>query len=55
MDAKVVWKKRMSFEGSSDSGFTVPLGTTRMWAVMTMVFDLWNYWLLDWQAAQPWT
>jgi putative redox protein len=28
MDAKVVWKKRMSFEGSSDSGFTVPLGTT---------------------------
>jgi Predicted redox protein, regulator of disulfide bond formation len=28
MDAKVVWTKRMSFEGSSDSGFTVPLGTT---------------------------
>jgi putative redox protein len=27
MDAKVVWKKRMSFEGTSDSGFTVPLGT----------------------------
>ena len=28
MDAKVVWKNRMSFEGTSDSGFTVPLGTT---------------------------
>ena len=27
MDAKVVWKKRMSFEGTSDSGFKVPLGT----------------------------
>ncbi len=27
MDAKVIWKKRMSFEGTSDSGFTVPLGT----------------------------
>jgi putative redox protein len=27
MDAKVVWKKRMSFDGTSDSGFTVPLGT----------------------------
>ena len=29
MDAKVIWKNRMSFEGTSDSGFTVPLGTTR--------------------------
>ena len=28
MDAKVIWKNRMSFEGSSDSGFTVPLGTS---------------------------
>ena len=28
MDAKVIWKNRMSFEGTSDSGFTVPLGTT---------------------------
>jgi len=28
MDAKVIWKNRMSFDGSSDSGFTVPLGTT---------------------------
>ena len=28
MDAKVVWKNRMSFEGTSDSGFTLPLGTT---------------------------
>lgn len=27
MDAKVIWKKRMSFEGTSDSGFKVPLGT----------------------------
>ena len=27
MDAKVIWKNRMSFEGTSDSGFTVPLGT----------------------------
>jgi len=27
MDANVVWKKRMSFEGSADSGFRVPLGT----------------------------
>lgn len=27
MDAKVVWKQRMSFEGTSDSGFKVPLGT----------------------------
>lgn len=28
MDAKVIWKNRMSFEGTSDSGFTIPLGTT---------------------------
>lgn len=28
MEAKVVWKQRMSFDGTSDSGFTVPLGTT---------------------------
>ena len=28
MDAKVIWKNRMSFEGTSDSGFKVPLGTT---------------------------
>lgn len=27
MDAKVVWKGRMSFDGSADSGFTLPLGT----------------------------
>lgn len=27
MDAKVIWKDRMSFEGTSDSGFKVPLGT----------------------------
>ena len=28
MDAKVIWKERMSFEGTSDSGFEVPLGTS---------------------------
>lgn len=27
MNAKVIWKNRMSFDGSADSGFTVPLGT----------------------------
>lgn len=27
MEAKVTWKGRMTFEGTSDSGFTVPLGT----------------------------
>ncbi len=27
MDAKVIWKNRMSFEGTSDSGFKVLLGT----------------------------
>jgi putative redox protein len=27
MEAKVVWKGRMSFTGSSDSGFSVPIGT----------------------------
>lgn len=27
MDAQVTWQKNMSFVGSSDSGFTVPLGT----------------------------
>jgi len=27
MDAKVIWRKRMTFEGTADSGFTVPLGT----------------------------
>jgi len=27
MDAKVIWKKRMSFDGTADSGFTLPLGT----------------------------
>ena len=27
MDAKVSWKGRMSFTGSADSGFEVPLGT----------------------------
>jgi putative redox protein len=28
MEAKVVWQKKMSFEGSSDTGFTVPLGAS---------------------------
>ncbi len=28
MEAKVIWKNSMSFEGSSESGFTVPLGTS---------------------------
>ena len=28
MDAKVVWKERMSFSGTAESGFTVPLGTS---------------------------
>lgn len=28
MDAKVIWKEKMSFDGTADSGFTVPLGTT---------------------------
>ncbi|MHC1784625.1 MAG: OsmC family protein [Anaerolineaceae bacterium] len=27
MEARVTWKGRMTFEGTSDSGFTVPLGT----------------------------
>jgi len=27
MDAKVIWNGRMSFSGTADSGFTVPLGT----------------------------
>ncbi len=28
MDAKVIWKQRMSFEGTADSGFKIPLGTS---------------------------
>ena len=28
MDAKVIWKDRMSFEGTADSGYKVPLGTS---------------------------
>ncbi|MCJ7518702.1 MAG: OsmC family protein [Anaerolineaceae bacterium] len=28
MDAKVIWKNKMGFEGSADSGFSVPLGLT---------------------------
>ncbi len=28
MEAKVVWKNAMSFEGTADSGFKVALGTT---------------------------
>lgn len=27
MDAKVTWQGRMTFQGSADSGFVVPLGT----------------------------
>ncbi len=27
MKAKIIWKQRMSFDGTADSGFTVPLGT----------------------------
>jgi len=27
MDAKVIWQEKMSFEGTADSGFKVPLGT----------------------------
>ncbi|MEI8133343.1 MAG: OsmC family protein [Leptolinea sp.] len=27
LEAKVVWKGRMSFSGSADSGFSVPLGS----------------------------
>ncbi len=29
MEAKVTWKGRMSFEGTADSGFTIPLGTRK--------------------------
>lgn len=28
MEAKVTWKKRMTFAGSSESGFEVPLGSS---------------------------
>lgn len=28
MDAKVIWKSGMSFTGSSDSGFSIPLGAS---------------------------
>jgi putative redox protein len=28
MDAKVIWKERMSFTGSAESGFSIPLGTS---------------------------
>jgi putative redox protein len=28
MDAKVIWKGRMSFTGSAESGFNIPLGTS---------------------------
>ena len=28
MEAKVVWKSGLSFEGSADSGFRIPIGTT---------------------------
>jgi putative redox protein len=28
MDAQVTWKDRMSFDGTSDTGFTVPLGAS---------------------------
>jgi len=28
MDAKVIWKGKMSFNGSADSGFTLPLGSS---------------------------
>lgn len=27
MDAKVTWKRRLSFEGTANSGFTLPLGS----------------------------
>ncbi len=29
MDAKVVWKKGMSFDGTADSGFILPLDTAK--------------------------
>ena len=28
MDAKVIWQNRLSFTGSADTGFQLPLGTT---------------------------
>ncbi len=28
MEAKVIWKNGMSFDGKTESGFTVPLGTS---------------------------
>jgi len=28
MDAQLVWKRGMSFDGTADTGFTVPVGTT---------------------------
>jgi putative redox protein len=28
MDAKVIWKDRMSFIGSAESGFSIPLGSS---------------------------
>jgi putative redox protein len=28
MDAKVIWKKRLTFTGTADTGFTVPLGAS---------------------------
>jgi putative redox protein len=29
MDAKVVWKEELSFSGTADSGFSLPLGTEK--------------------------
>ena len=28
MEAKVVWQKKMTFDGSADTGFTVPMGAS---------------------------
>ena len=28
MDAKVTWSNRLTFEGTADSGFSIPLGTS---------------------------
>ena len=42
MDAKVVWKNKMSFDGSSDSGFTIPWELPLMLEVIMTGQGQWN-------------
>lgn len=54
MDAKVTWKGRMSFTGTADTGFTVPLGSDPSVGGENDGFGSLRSWQSAYPAARRW-